>query len=79
VQHPVGLAACTDVRETTAAEAQRRFGSWGGLIVGTPDEVAAALRAEQERGVELFVLQFSDFGTPATIDLFAQEVLPALA
>jgi alkanesulfonate monooxygenase SsuD/methylene tetrahydromethanopterin reductase-like flavin-dependent oxidoreductase (luciferase family) len=78
VQHPVGLAPSSAAREEVAATARRRFGSWGGLICGTPDEVAAALRAEADAGVELFVLQFSDFGTPDTLRLFATEVLPAL-
>lgn len=79
VQHPVGLAPSSAARDEVAETARRRFGSWGGLICGTPDEVAAALRAEAAAGVELFVLQFSDFGTPATLRLFADEVLPALA
>lgn len=78
VQHPVGLAPSSDRREEVAAEASRRFGSWGGLITGTPDEVAAALRAERALGAELFILQFSDFGAPDTLRLFAKEVLPAL-
>ncbi len=78
-QHPIGLAASTAAREEVVATAQRRFGSWGGLVSGTPDEVAAALRAEAALGVELFIVQFSDLGRPETIGLFAEEVLPALA
>jgi alkanesulfonate monooxygenase SsuD/methylene tetrahydromethanopterin reductase-like flavin-dependent oxidoreductase (luciferase family) len=78
-QHPVGLAPSRALRDDTVAQAQRRFGAWGGVIAGTPDEVAGALNAERARGVELFVLQFSDFGTPETLDLFAREVMPALA
>lgn len=77
-QHPVGLAPSTASRDDVVETARRRFGGWGGLVAGTPDEVAAALRAEADRGVELFVLQFSDFGRPETIRLFAEEVLPAL-
>lgn len=78
VQHPVGLAPSSATREDVIEVARRRFGSWGGLVCGTPDEVAATLRAEVAAGVELFILQFSDFGTPATLRLFAAEVLPAL-
>ena len=55
---------------------QRRFGSWGGVIAGTADEVAAALAAEVERGVDGFVCQFSDFGTPETIERFMRDVVP---
>ena len=79
VQHPIGLAPNSASRQAIVDQAERRFGSWGGLIAGTPDEVAEALRAEVALGVELFVLQFSDFGQPETLELFANEVLPGLA
>lgn len=78
VQHPIGLAASSAERDDVVRVAERRFGGWGGLVAGTPDEVAAALHAERELGAELFICQFSDFGTPETIRLFAEEVLPAL-
>jgi alkanesulfonate monooxygenase SsuD/methylene tetrahydromethanopterin reductase-like flavin-dependent oxidoreductase (luciferase family) len=78
VQHPVGLAASSAERDEVVAQAQRRFGAWGGLVAGTPDEVAAALRAEVDEGAELFTIQFTDFGQPDTLRCFAEEVLPAL-
>ena len=78
VQHPIGLAPSAAAREDVAGVARRRFGGWGGLITGTPDEVAVALRREVALGAELFVLQFSDFGSEATLRLFAAEVAPAL-
>lgn len=78
VQHPIGLAASSAERDAVVATAQRRFGAWGGVVAGTPDEVADALRRERALGAELFVCQFHDFGTPETIRLFADEVLPAL-
>jgi alkanesulfonate monooxygenase SsuD/methylene tetrahydromethanopterin reductase-like flavin-dependent oxidoreductase (luciferase family) len=79
VQHPIGLAPSSAERDEVARLAERRFGMWGGLVVGTPDEVAAVLRRERDTGAELFICQFSDFGKPETIRLFADEVLPALA
>jgi alkanesulfonate monooxygenase SsuD/methylene tetrahydromethanopterin reductase-like flavin-dependent oxidoreductase (luciferase family) len=79
VQHPIALAPSSAVRDDVVATARRRFGSWGGLVAGTPDEVVAELRRELELGVELFICQFTDFGRPETIRLFAAEVLPALA
>lgn len=79
VQHPIGLAASSSVRDEVVATAHRRFGAWGGVIAGTPDEVAEALSREREAGAELFVCQFHDFGTPETIRLFAEQVLPAIA
>ena len=75
-QHPVGLAPSAAMRDEVEAVARKRFGTWGGLITGTPAEVAAALGREVEAGVELFVVQLSDFGTPETIELFAREVIP---
>ena len=78
VQRVVALAASTAEREEVVATAERRFGAWGGLVAGTPDEVVAALRADRERGAELFIVQFTDFGLPATMRLFAAEVTPAL-
>ncbi len=78
VQHPVGLVLDQADRDSVDAQARRRFGSWGGLLVGTADEVADALRREVELGAEGFVLQFSDFGTPATVDHFMAAVAPVV-
>ncbi len=78
VQHPIGLAASAAERDETIATVQRRFGSWGGVVAGTAGEVAATLAREVERGVEGFVCQFSDFGTPATVERFMREVVPAM-
>ena len=78
VQHPIGLAANAADRDETIATVHRRFGSWGGVIAGTADEVAAALSHEVERGVEGFVCQFSDFGTPETVERFMRDVVPAI-
>ena len=77
-QHPIGLAPDAAARDDAIATVNRRFGSWGGVIAGTADEVARDLAAEVQRGVEGFVLQFSDFGTPETIRRFMTEVAPAV-
>jgi alkanesulfonate monooxygenase SsuD/methylene tetrahydromethanopterin reductase-like flavin-dependent oxidoreductase (luciferase family) len=76
VQHPIGLALNASERDEVAQTVQRRFGSWGAVVTGNPDEVARSLAAEAERGVEGFVCQFSDFGTPATIERFMRDVAP---
>lgn len=78
IQHPIGLAGSSAERDEVVATAERRFGAWGGLVAGTPDEVATVLRREREAGAELFICQFSDFGRAETVRLFAEEVLPAL-
>lgn len=78
VQHPIGLAHGPEDRDEVAATTRRRFGSWGGVVTGTADEVAAALTSEVERGVGGFVCQFSDFGRPATLARFMAEVAPAV-
>ena len=43
-QHPIGLAADAASRDEAIATAHRRYGSWGGVIAGTADEVAASSR-----------------------------------
>jgi alkanesulfonate monooxygenase SsuD/methylene tetrahydromethanopterin reductase-like flavin-dependent oxidoreductase (luciferase family) len=78
VQHPIGLALDDASRDATVETAQRRFGTWGGLLTGTAPEIAERLAAEVDQGVEGFVLQFTDFGTPATVEHFMAHVAPAL-
>jgi alkanesulfonate monooxygenase SsuD/methylene tetrahydromethanopterin reductase-like flavin-dependent oxidoreductase (luciferase family) len=77
-QHPIGLAASAAERDAVRETVERRVGSWGGVIAGTATEVADALAAEAARGVEGFICQFHDFGTVATIERFANEVIAAL-
>lgn len=79
LQRVIGLAPSSAARPSTVEQAERRFGSWGGLVAGTPDEVSAKLAGDVAAGVELFVLQFSDFAAPETLQLFAAEVMPALS
>jgi alkanesulfonate monooxygenase SsuD/methylene tetrahydromethanopterin reductase-like flavin-dependent oxidoreductase (luciferase family) len=78
LQRPVALAPDAASRDETVATGERRFGSWGGLVGGTSAEVAEALRRDIGRGVEGFVLQFTDFGMPATLEQFMEEVAPEL-
>lgn len=78
IQHPVGLAPDGASRDEVAEITRRRFGAWGGLVTGTAPEVADALAHEVERGVEGFVLQLHDFGTPETVERFMTDVAPAV-
>jgi alkanesulfonate monooxygenase SsuD/methylene tetrahydromethanopterin reductase-like flavin-dependent oxidoreductase (luciferase family) len=78
VQHPVALAPDAAGRAETLATAQRRFGSWGGLVGGSAVELTDALGRDVAAGVEGFVLQFSDFGRPETLAHFMAEVAPHL-
>ena len=78
VQHPVGFVRDESGRAAVAALAARRFGAWGGLLVGSAPELAERFAAEAALGAELFVLQFHDFGVPETLASFAREVLPRL-
>jgi alkanesulfonate monooxygenase SsuD/methylene tetrahydromethanopterin reductase-like flavin-dependent oxidoreductase (luciferase family) len=79
VQRPVALAPDAAGRDETIAVAQRRFGSWGGLVGGTAPEVVDALGADAARGVEGFVVQLTDFGHPETVVHFMEAVAPAVA
>ena len=78
VQHPIGLASGDSDRDDVVALTQRRFGSWGGVVTGTPDGVAARLVADVERGARGFVLQFHDFGTAESFERFMTDVAPAV-
>ena len=77
-QHPVALARSDGERDNVVALGERRFRAWGGLLGGTAGEVADSLAAEMALGVEGFVVQLTDFGTPATIDHFMDAVAPRL-
>ena len=63
VQHPIGLAPSRAAVDEVRAVAERRFGSWGGLLVGTPDDIIAALGREAALGVEQAIIQFHDFAS----------------
>jgi alkanesulfonate monooxygenase SsuD/methylene tetrahydromethanopterin reductase-like flavin-dependent oxidoreductase (luciferase family) len=77
-QHPVGLAPSAAALDGVRDLAHRRFRGWGGLLVGTPDQVAETLIREARTGVERFYVPFTDFATPETVELFAREVIPAV-
>ena len=78
-QHPVALARTEAERGDVVATGERRFGGWGGLVSGTATEVADQLAQEASSGVEGFVLQFTDFGRPETVEYFMSTVAPELA
>lgn len=48
-------------------------------IKGTPAELIGALKERIRRGVTTFIMLFSDFAPPETVELFAREVIPAFA
>jgi alkanesulfonate monooxygenase SsuD/methylene tetrahydromethanopterin reductase-like flavin-dependent oxidoreductase (luciferase family) len=78
VQHPVALAPDDARRAEVVETGARRFESWGGLVAGTAPEVGDALAAEVARGVGGFVIQFTDFGRPETVEHFMDAVVPKL-
>ena len=78
IQHPVTIARDAAGLAEVIGPARKRFGNWGGTIEGTPDAVAAMLIAEARKGVEHFYLMFTDFGSPAALELFGREVIPAV-
>ncbi len=80
VQHPVAVIVDESKRPHIEDAVTRRFrGWWGGILCGTPAEVADALSAEVALGVERFVIQLWDFAVPETIEAFAQEVIRSFA
>jgi alkanesulfonate monooxygenase SsuD/methylene tetrahydromethanopterin reductase-like flavin-dependent oxidoreductase (luciferase family) len=77
IQLAIGLAPSEADVESVTAIAQRRFGGWGGLTVGTANAVVDGLAPFVAAGTERFFIQFSDFGSDATLDGFARDVIPA--
>ena len=49
------------------------------VVMGTPAAVVAQFRERAERGVDMGIAWFTDFGRPRTLEIFAREVMPALA
>ncbi len=77
-QRPIALAPDAAREAAVIEQAQRRFGSWGGLVAGGSAEVADVLAADVAGGVEGFVLQFTDFGQEETLAQFMAEVAPVV-
>lgn len=70
--------------DAAQALARRRFAGpgWGvdaGGFVGTPDDVVARIAGHVARGITSFVFFTHDRAAPATLQLFAERVLPAFA
>ena len=49
------------------------------MLAQLPVELVQLLLRERELGIDAWVLQFTDFGQPETLELFMREVAPALA
>jgi alkanesulfonate monooxygenase SsuD/methylene tetrahydromethanopterin reductase-like flavin-dependent oxidoreductase (luciferase family) len=78
----LALVARRDQVEAARARAARRFAGpgWGfdaGGYCGTPDDVAARIRARRALGVDDFIFFLHDRGEPETLRLLAHEVLPS--
>lgn len=60
-------------------KAQRRYGFFGNIskfgIVGTPDECIKKIYSDIEKGISKYTIFFSDVVKPATLKLFAKEVM----
>lgn len=78
-QYAVGVVHREEDRAAVTARIARRMPEtgWGRPLVGTPAELVEQLRAEQDRGVELCVVRFDDFGTTETLATFGTDVVAA--
>jgi len=79
----LALVARRDQIDAARALAERRFPGpgWGfaaGGYCGTPDDIAARIRARRQLGVEGFIFFLHDRGQPETLRLLAEDVLPQL-
>lgn len=75
----MGVVSLAPTRAQAKA-AMATYPIWPGDIplVGTPPDVAAQLRQYTALGVNLFILAFADEPSLAGIDLFINEVMPAV-
>jgi alkanesulfonate monooxygenase SsuD/methylene tetrahydromethanopterin reductase-like flavin-dependent oxidoreductase (luciferase family) len=76
------LLVCIGANDTEVEERWKiaqRLPFWRTAIKGTPATVVEQLRDRVKRGVQFFTIIFGDLNSPASIDLFAQEVMPAFA
>lgn len=68
------VGALAQKRGAPVDEIKRRLAS---ALVGTPGQCIERLRAYIDLGIHTFFLLFPDLPSPASLELFAQEVLPA--
>lgn len=77
-RNPAAVHALVDAlaqkRGVSVDETERRLAS---ALVGTPEQCIARLRTYIDVGIHTFFLLFSDMPSLASLELFAQEVLPA--
>jgi alkanesulfonate monooxygenase SsuD/methylene tetrahydromethanopterin reductase-like flavin-dependent oxidoreductase (luciferase family) len=79
LQVVVGRVPSAGARSAVELETQTRFGStWGSWVVGNPDQVGVELRSHLDRGIDQIIVQFHDYGSRKSLELFASEVMPAL-
>ncbi len=70
-------AVIPDLKSLSPAEVlENRKGPW---LVGTPEEIAEAIREHAKLGVELFMLQHFLLDDSDALELLGKEVLPAVA
>jgi alkanesulfonate monooxygenase SsuD/methylene tetrahydromethanopterin reductase-like flavin-dependent oxidoreductase (luciferase family) len=75
-QYAVGLLDAPPSRPAVAAWIAQHLpeAGWGAPLIGTPDELVGLLRAEREKGIEMFVLRFHDYRDPAIFQRFMTRV-----
>ena len=75
VQQMVAWVPTEEQRDDVVSLAGRRFPNWDGMAIGTGLELVDRFRALQERGVERIYVWFTDFGAPATVTAFGEQVI----
>lgn len=62
-------------------DARRRFAFFGDVdaiaTIGTPERCIDIIHRKIAQGITYFICLFTDGGQPATVRLFAEQVLPA--
>jgi alkanesulfonate monooxygenase SsuD/methylene tetrahydromethanopterin reductase-like flavin-dependent oxidoreductase (luciferase family) len=76
------LLVCIGANEAEVEEKwkiSQRLPFWRTGIKGTPPQIIERLRERTDKGITFFTVIFGDMNSNQSIDLFAREVMPALA
>ncbi len=81
-QLPIIIGRDDDHLQEKRLMAKMMIGNWVDIrkmaLVGTPEQVISGLQAKIANGVTDFAVLFGDLGMPDSLELFAENVIPAL-
>lgn len=75
IQEMVAVVPSEAQRDEVTALAKKRFGAMrGGLVIGSPPELAEHFARRRDEGIERFYVWMTDFAPPETLARFAEVI-----